>query len=78
MFCPERLCKDNENFYIFAYQLIEVMKIEDINHAEWGYLLDNPNVIFRIEQINIQNETIEYHLFNDARRYPARFQKLVY
>ncbi|MFV0330036.1 MAG: hypothetical protein ACK5KL_09500 [Dysgonomonas sp.] len=52
------------------------MGIEDIEKAEWGYLLDNPNVIFRIEQVNEQNETIEYHLLNDERRHPARFSEV--
>ena len=52
------------------------MKIEDIRNAEWGYLLGNPNVIFRIEQVNEQNETIEYHLLNGERRYPARFSEI--
>lgn len=52
------------------------MKIEDIRNTEWGYLIETPQVIFKIEKVNELNETIEYHLLNDQRRHYARFSEV--
>lgn len=52
------------------------MTIEDIGNAEWGYLIKSPQTIFKIEKVNELNETIEYHLLNDERRYSARFSEI--
>lgn len=52
------------------------MKIGDIRNAEWGYLIESPQTIFKIEKVNEQNETIEYHLLNDERRHSARFSEI--
>ena len=75
MSIPKDVAKIRRNFYIFAYQLIEVMKIEDFSNAEWGCLLDNPNVTSKIDMVN-HNGRIEYHLPNDTQRRSAHFSEI--
>ena len=51
------------------------MEIKDVRNANWGCLIKNPQVIFRITLVN-NNNTIEYKLKNDEKRYGAYFSEI--
>lgn len=51
------------------------MKLEDVINAKWGCLKSNLDVIFKIAVVN-RNNTIEYYLPNDEKRYEAPFSEI--
>lgn len=51
------------------------MKLDDFRNAEWGCLLANTDIIFKIDTVN-HNGRIEYHLPNDARRHSVYFSEI--
>lgn len=44
-------------------------------NIEWGCLISNPDVIFRIDMIN-PNGRIEYHLPNDTQRHHPHLSEI--
>ncbi len=48
----------------------------DIKNANWGCLIKNPQVIFRITFIN-SNDTIEYRLKDDDERHTAFLDEIL-
>lgn len=51
------------------------MAVDCTTKIEWGCLLDNPNVIFKIDIVN-PNGRIEYHLPNDTQRYHPHLSEI--
>ena len=51
------------------------MKLDDFRNAEWGCLLANKDIIFKIDMVN-HNGRIEYHLPNDTRRHSVYFSEI--
>lgn len=51
------------------------MKFDELENYEWGCLIDNPDIIFKVDIVN-PNGRIEYHLPYDTQRYSAHFSEI--
>lgn len=51
------------------------MEFDETTRIEWGCLINNPSIIFRIDMVN-PNGRIEYHLPNDDQRHHPRLSEI--
>lgn len=70
-------CYKSKQFAIFANRFIGInsMEFDELENTEWGCLIDNPDVIFKVDIVN-PNGSIEYHLPYDTQRHSAYFSEV--